>query len=233
MNFNSVMLIIANLSKEFVICCCLWLEHIPFLFLTLIPCIWAEHGRVLLQIFTCSPSQSAWRGAYLVLRNIHPFSELGNAKRELQCLGTIFMSHKPLSVCVLTAEQHLPSPAGSLLPQGQLRGGPSGLERGRGWRIGTELQADVCRRGQSNPESRGFSQASNTLTLEVQLLPQSFFILVIQQAAEIKKSVVSRSREVLLPLYGGDLEGQEVLEQHQRSTDLLSAISLCLKVGIQ
>jgi len=32
-------------------------------------------------------------------------------------------------------------------------------------------------------------------------LPQSFFILVIQQAAEIKKSVVSRSREVLLPLY--------------------------------
>jgi len=49
----------------------------------------------------------------------------------------------------------------------------------------------------------------------------------------IKKSVVSRSREVLLPLYGGDLEGQEVLEQHQRSTDLLSAISLCLKVGIQ
>ena len=35
MNFNSIMLIIANLSKEFVICRCLWVEHIPLLYLTL------------------------------------------------------------------------------------------------------------------------------------------------------------------------------------------------------
>lgn len=35
MNFNSIMLLIANLSKEFVICHCLWVEHSALLFLTL------------------------------------------------------------------------------------------------------------------------------------------------------------------------------------------------------
>lgn len=68
-------------------------------------------------------SQSARQGASLALLNVHLFSESENAKRELQFLGTIFMSKKWLRVCVLTAERRLPNLAGTLLSQGQLRGG--------------------------------------------------------------------------------------------------------------
>lgn len=35
MNLNSTVLIIANLLKEFVFCCCLWVQHTHLLLLTL------------------------------------------------------------------------------------------------------------------------------------------------------------------------------------------------------
>lgn len=62
------MLIIAYLSKEFVIFHHLWVEHITPLFLTRPHS--SEHGCVCLQIFTCPPSQLAWQCAYLAILHI-------------------------------------------------------------------------------------------------------------------------------------------------------------------
>lgn len=179
MNFNSIILIIANLSKEFVICRCLCVELIPRLFLPLTPHIWAEHGHVLLQIFPTSSAfpvgMAGCLPCYFLIFIF--FSESENAKRELQCLGTIFMSKKSPHVCLLLAEWCLPNLAGALLPQGQLHGGTP-------WEVsgaGDEQTSKLLFAGEVSPTlsptgamASLCSQALNMLTLQIQLIVPTF-----------------------------------------------------------
>lgn len=95
----------------------------------------------------------------------------------------IFMSNKSPRVCVLTAEQHLPSPGGGFASPGAA---PQGDPQ-EGSRAGAEESVQtselIFAEGVSLPQSCTgsaaslCSQALNMLTLKVRLLPQSFSVL--------------------------------------------------------